>query len=65
VAGIGAIQAVGWMNNEGINIFYINCTVKDKSLDCQGISFGAMIFTAVEKFITKITDSNRELMQLL
>jgi hypothetical protein len=30
VTGVGAIQAVGWMNKEGINNFYINCTVKDK-----------------------------------
>ena len=53
MAGVGAIQAVGWMNNEGINNFYINCTVKDKSLDCQGISLEVMIFIAAEGISAK------------
>jgi hypothetical protein len=65
VAGVGAIQAIGWIIKEGTNIFYNNCTVKDKSLDCQGISLGAMIFISAERFIMKITAGNRKLMQLL
>jgi hypothetical protein len=55
VAGVGDIQAVGCMINEGINIFYIICKVEDKPLDCQVISLGAMIFIAAKKFIMKIT----------
>jgi hypothetical protein len=54
VAGVGDIQAVGCMINEGINIFYIICKVEDKPLDCQVISLGAMIFIAAKKFIMKI-----------
>jgi hypothetical protein len=65
VAGVGAIQAVGWIIKEGTNIFYSNCTVKDKSLDCQGISLGAMIFISAERFIMESSAGNRKLMQLL